>query len=516
MLPRTATTLAATVLVSLLGLACSPALGQNFATAVPYQMSSDSRVFGALKADSMYFLEDFEDGMVNTPHLMVDANPDVMILPPGPNTDSVDLDDGALDGLGTAGYSLGNSATGIVTLIFEGIGNPAVYPTQVGFVWTDGQANSNILFTVISKDGFPASVFYNGLGDGSQSGTTDEDRFISVEWSVGISQITVAASSSLLEIDHVQYQYPMELDYYMNDNCNGDLMSDLVWHRPSTGAVSTWNMNGLARIGGGAATQSTPLTWEFQGLGDLDGDSFVDVLWRDSVTKVFHGWLMNGQTVSSSGPIAGAGTPNASWEVLALADLDRDLCADLLLRNTATGSVNWWKLQGLAKVGGGVVGNAGMLEFIGTPDLNGDGHHDILWRGADGTMSGWLLSDGQAYAMDAIGNANPINAIWVPSAVGDIDGDGRDDVIWRNTVTGVVNAWLMNGLYKVGGGAIGTIALDWTLNSTTDLNGDGNEDLIWTNVATGKVNGWLMDGLVKLQGGTIQTLNLGQWNLLNG
>ena len=35
--------------------------------------------------------------------------------------------------------------------------------------------------------------------------------------------------------------------------------------------------------------------------------------------------------------------------------------------------------------------------------------------------------------------------IWVPIAAGDLNADGQTDLVWRNSTTGRVIAWLMNG-----------------------------------------------------------------------
>jgi hypothetical protein len=33
--------------------------------------------------------------------------------------------------------------------------------------------------------------------------------------------------------------------------------------------------------------------------------------------------------------------------------------------------------------------------------------------------------------------------------VGDLNGDGKSDIIWRNASTGMVTAWLMDGVNKL-------------------------------------------------------------------
>ncbi len=35
---------------------------------------------------------------------------------------------------------------------------------------------------------------------------------------------------------------------------------------------------------------------------------------------------------------------------------------------------------------------------------------------------------------------------WQIFGVGDLDGDGKTDIVWRNTTTGDVAVWLMNGV----------------------------------------------------------------------
>ena len=37
-------------------------------------------------------------------------------------------------------------------------------------------------------------------------------------------------------------------------------------------------------------------------------------------------------------------------------------------------------------------------------------------------------------------------AAWVIKGVGDLNGDGQADLVWRNTADGSVAAWLMNGV----------------------------------------------------------------------
>src|SRR5260370_37227584 len=57
----------------------------------------------------------------------------------------------------------------------------------------------------------------------------------------------------------------------------------------------------------------------------------------------------------------------------------------------------------------------------------------------------------------------------------DFDGDGKADILWRNTTTGQVYEWLLNGTSVIGGGSIGTGTLDWQIAGIGDVNGDGKD-----------------------------------------
>jgi hypothetical protein len=79
------------------------------------------------------------------------------------------------------------------------------------------------------------------------------------------------------------------------------------------------------------------------------------------------------------------------------------------------------------------------------------------------------------------------------TAHSDLNGDGKADIVWRNTTTGMVTTWLMNGTTMSSNGtllAAGNGA--WTVAGIGDLNGDGKADIVWRNASTGQVTGWLM------------------------
>ena len=79
--------------------------------------------------------------------------------------------------------------------------------------------------------------------------------------------------------------------------------------------------------------------------------------------------------------------------------------------------------------------------------------------------------------------------------LGDLDGDGKSDVLWRNKGSGQNIVWLMNGMTITMAQFIVTIAdTNWEVKGLGDINLDGRTDVFWRNKVTGQNIGWLMNG----------------------
>ncbi|HEX6623913.1 MAG TPA: RHS repeat-associated core domain-containing protein [Pyrinomonadaceae bacterium] len=118
--------------------------------------------------------------------------------------DSVDGDDGVIDGLGRNGdsYFSGSGAAGI-TFTFNAAALGSL-PTHAGLVWTDGLGT--VTFEAFDHQGVSMGVRgpFN-FPDASNNGTTGEDRFLGAFNRGGISAIRVTNSVGGIEIDHLQY-----------------------------------------------------------------------------------------------------------------------------------------------------------------------------------------------------------------------------------------------------------------------------------------------------------------------
>ena len=175
----------------------------------PYLSFSDSPFSNG--SFDYFHLEDFEDGLLDSPGVSASAG---FVLGPGGATDSVDADDGAIDGSGIAGHSW--YTAGATSLSFSFItGVLGALPTHVGLVWTDvGFAQPRDGFDSVTFEAFDAFGVSLGtigpslVGDGVFSGQTAEDRFFGATNFGGISAITLTSlGSGDWEVDHLQYGF---------------------------------------------------------------------------------------------------------------------------------------------------------------------------------------------------------------------------------------------------------------------------------------------------------------------
>ena len=180
----------------------------------PYLSFSDSP-FSTLSL-AQFYLEDFEDGLLNTPGVEITNNTPgglpLGVVGPGFFGDSVDADDGVIDGLGRNGRSfasLSNESTEdfgfTISFSDNALGG---FPTYAGLVWTDGSQTAPTLFEAFDANGNSLGVVGPvKIGDNSFAGTTAEDSFFGAHYSGGISKLIIRDPGGVntLEIDHLQY-----------------------------------------------------------------------------------------------------------------------------------------------------------------------------------------------------------------------------------------------------------------------------------------------------------------------
>ena len=114
---------------------------------------------------------------------------------------------------------------------------------------------------------------------------------------------------------------PVDLD--------GNGISDLVWWDFGSGAVAMWMLGPSGVIASNAFAVDT--SYRFVGAGDVDRDGDDDLVWQRQINvadNVVVVWEMDGPQVRST---SAWWPPSAEWVAQAVADVDGDGAADVVL-----------------------------------------------------------------------------------------------------------------------------------------------------------------------------------------
>jgi hypothetical protein len=137
-------------------------------------------------------------------------------------------------------------------------------------------------------------------------------------------------------------------------------------------------------------------------------------------------------------------------------------------------------------------------DIVGTGDFNGDGKSDILWRHTTlGDVWIWLM-DGATRKPGGQVYIDRVDPGYVVKGVGDLDANGKADIVWHHATLGEVWIWTMNGPTRTAETWVATVPdTDYRLVGTGDYDGDGKADLLWHHAVRGEVWVWQMNGPVK-------------------
>lgn len=185
------------------------------------------------------------------------------------------------------------------------------------------------------------------------------------------------------------------------------------------------------------------------------------------------------------------------------ADFNNDGISDLVWRESGSGNNGIWITNDVQE--GASVGFQAQLAIdtepntnwaiSGTGDFNGNGTEDILWRNFETGANGvWLMNGVKHRANRTI--ESETNTNWYIGGVGDPNGDGNPDLYWRDNSSGNNGIWYLNEDLSVRAkvSITGQDNPAWQLVAVDDMNNDDTPDMIWRNDQTGSNGVWLMGG----------------------
>ena len=236
---------------------------------------------------------------------------------------------------------------------------------------------------------------------------------------------------------------------------NGDGKADILW-RDTGGNLAMWFMNG-ATLTSSVQFATVASTWTVRGTADMNGDGKGDLLWQDASGDVAI-WFMNGSTISSA---TGLGTlaPAGGWSIVA------STTGNILWRHSS-GALALWQVNGSTVNAVSLASITGNWVVQAFGDFNGDGVADILWRDStSGTVAIWFLNAGGAIqSTSAVGT---VPATWAIQQTGDYNGDGMSDILWVDG-SGNVAIWFMNGATISSTASVGDVGTTWQVQNLND------------------------------------------------
>lgn len=215
--------------------------------------------------------------------------------------------------------------------------------------------------------------------------------------------------------------------------------------------------------------------------GDFDGNGISDILFQnlaDSANPL--GAWMNADKTQWNGALGPA--PKSDWTVYGAYDFTGSGVCDIMFRSKRADTqyaVGYYEDGDVSKfrtMGWGVTAE---WELADVGDFNGSGRADILWKNStNGYLGLWMDGTNQWVALPASNLGEGQSII----GMGDVNGDGCDDILINSN--GVLGAWDISGVINgtettpVWSSFGINIGSEWDAFGCADFDGNGKADIV--------------------------------------
>ncbi|CAF3946881.1 unnamed protein product [Adineta steineri] len=345
---------------------------------------------------------------------------------------------------------------------------------------------SQVLYTAgpVSKPAYVAVGDFNGDGKidivTANSGTNNIGIFLNNGAGTFATQVTYPTGSS-------SHPYGVAVGDF-----NGDGKIDIVSATQVTNNIGIFLNNGAGTF----ATQVTYPTGSSShpygvAVGDFNGDGKIDIVTANSGNGHIGIFLNNGAGTFATQVTYPTGSASQPFYV-AVGDFNGDGKIDIVSATQGTNNMGVFINNGAGTFATQITyptGSSSAPDGIAVSDFNGDGQIDIVTSNYGTNNMGIFLNNGAGTFATQI--TYPTGSGSGPSvgAVGDFNGDGQIDIVSSNYGLNNIGIFL-----NIGAGTFATQVTFTTGSGSTpncvavgDFNGDGKNDVVSANQGTNNI-----------------------------
>lgn len=301
-------------------------------------------------------------------------------------------------------------------------------------------------------------------------------------WPCGVSGQADGVSAANAAVDAVadfHSDFALDQAKLAPGDYDRDGYSDLFLYDPSGHYVELLNLRApyapfspiyLGGVGAGYRVATT---------GDFDGDGRTDFVWTSDKNDIYI-WFSDDGASLYSYVSRRVGTYPSGWQIAGAGDVNGDGVDDLLFVNPSLRALGYRLMYGAKVLASKNFYGVGAGYYpVAVGDFNGDRKVDIVWTSKANDLYMWI-GDGTGFSSHRIGSYP--NG-WQVVGSGDVDGDGKADLMFANSALGAFGYRIMDGTTTLSSKNFYGVGPGYWVAAIGDYNGDRKADLIWTSNA---------------------------------